>query len=758
MRRVVAPKVARNHARVPPRLVVRRVVRTRRVRAGPARRGDLHHHLQVVEPPRGERVPRAGHGWQKTPVQMARSRDEVVGRARSPPARGLPHHRRASRGVFHEVLQLHHPPLGIASHQAGLRRAVARNLQLLRAHASLQRADQVHHLVRDARRAHRRDERSALRRVHARLLKQVREQRARRRRRGVARGPGVHRRRARRESHRGERARRLEVVRVALRGGAHGVDLAQRGPVEAAVGFQQRRVVREDVHDELLVHHERVVGDREPHQVEPALAAPVHRGVPLVRAAVHVPAQRRARDHLRRRVEAHEARQDVRGVEQLVAFVVVRGGSGVPVLAVLARLRDGHRDPVRRVQISEPSFRDAGFERRLAQPTRRERVLHALVAAVAGLVPPERPLLQRPVVVAHHHGNRHAVSLARRRDARQRAALRHAQRRALLLADKHHDPVRGVPEVLAHDLDERAAGAWAADRGHRFDLDPRRGNHEVVHRDPPPVAGAVVVHVERELLAAELLQLGAGPAERLPVPPRADGLDREPAPVGESRQRDPQHALAVAGQRERAPRHLGYRRVAAVRLKGQVSHAQHKRHRLDVQQPVRVLAPVPRVRRAQLVRPGEGVQEAVLLHREVGHARAHQLPVRVERSLLETPPQRRAVVPLLVVRLQAVAPLRGRQALAGDGEEQVIGFVRLVRGSNSAERRQVVALVPHGEIFVVAQLVVAPLVGDGLIRRAQRRAPVRPLLRPEARRALRAVRRPRGEVARAPELAELRAF
>ena len=175
VRRVVAPEVARNHARVPPR-VVRRVRRRRgvvrqklrvrprrRVRVRPAGRGDLHHHLQVVEPPRGERVPRAGHGGQEASVRVPRARDEVVRRARPAPARGLPHHRRASRGVLHEVLQLHHPALGVASHQAGLRRAVARHLQLLRAHASLQRADQVHHLVRDAGRAHRRDERAALR-------------------------------------------------------------------------------------------------------------------------------------------------------------------------------------------------------------------------------------------------------------------------------------------------------------------------------------------------------------------------------------------------------------------------------------------------------------------------------------------------------------------------------------------------------------------------------------------------------------------
>eukprot|EP00982_Pelagococcus_subviridis_P014576 31342-Pelagococcus_subviridis.AAC.15 len=127
--------------------------------------------------------------------------------------------------------------------------------------------------------------------------------------------------------------------------------------------------------------------------MEPALAASVHRGVPLVAPAVHVPSERRPGDDLRRGVEAHERGQNLRGEEQLVPDVVVRGGGFIPILTVLLRGRDRRGYPVRRVEVREPSLRDTRLERRLPERARRKRVRHRLVPAVPGLVPAERALL-----------------------------------------------------------------------------------------------------------------------------------------------------------------------------------------------------------------------------------------------------------------------------------------------------------------------------------------------------------------------------
>ena len=161
------------------------------------------------------------------------------------------------------------------------------------------------------------------------------------------------------------------------------------------------------------------------------------------------------------------------------------------------------------------------------------------------LVPAERPGDEDAVVIADDDGDGDARAVARRRDARERTRLRHAQTRALLRPDEHHDAVRAVSKVLTDNLDQRATRARATDGCHGLDLDPSRRNREGIHGHPSPIRSPVVVHVKRELLPAHGRKVLAGPAQRLPVPTRAHRHDRHARSVGQTSQRHPQDTFAV---------------------------------------------------------------------------------------------------------------------------------------------------------------------------------------------------------------------
>ena len=268
------------------------------------RHGDDH--LQVVQPAATQRVPRPGHVRQVPAVEMTRARHQPVGDARAAATRGLPDDVHASRGIFHEILQLNHPPLGVTTHERRQGRAVAFNLQILRASGGLQSADQIALFRGESRGAHRFDEHLGLCAVHLGLLEQVGQQRSQRRARGIASGGWQKRRVDRCQRHRLQSALHLQVVVGELRAGSHHVDLPHRRPVKRPVDGEQRRRVGQDVNRELLVHRERVVAHREPHPVEAAVSTSVHGGMPLIGPAIDVSSQRRPGYNLRRRVEPHE--------------------------------------------------------------------------------------------------------------------------------------------------------------------------------------------------------------------------------------------------------------------------------------------------------------------------------------------------------------------------------------------------------------------------------------------------------------------
>ena len=178
---VVSGEGARHHPGVIIRLVPLRL---------PAygRHGDDH--LQVVEPATSERIPRPRRVRQEPAVTVASAGDKLIRDAGAAATRGLPDDVHAASGIFHEILQLHHPPLGVSTHERRQRRAVAFNLQLLRSHRRLQGADQISLLGLEPRRANSLYEYFGLSRVNPGLLKQIGQQRAQRGARGITRGRG----------------------------------------------------------------------------------------------------------------------------------------------------------------------------------------------------------------------------------------------------------------------------------------------------------------------------------------------------------------------------------------------------------------------------------------------------------------------------------------------------------------------------------------------------------------------------------------
>mmetsp|Transcript_5038 Transcript_5038/g.17584 ORF Transcript_5038/g.17584 Transcript_5038/m.17584 type:complete len:286 (-) Transcript_5038:72-929(-) len=190
---------------------------------------------------------------------------------------------------------------------------------------------------------------------------------------------------------------------------------------------------------------------------------------------------------------------------------------------------------------------------------------------------------------------------------------------------------------------------------------------------------------------------------------------------------------------------------------------------------MRQLPPLPRVRAAELEPPAVRAQEAVLPDGEVREPRGEERPVGRELALLEAPPQRDVVEPLLEQRLEPVRKLAGwqpapraralgvlalQQAPAVRVVAPVLHLPRHVLQPIPAPAGRQVALPPHGLVLLRAHLVVAQplLVAHGLVRWAQRAALVRPLLGARPGGAHGAVGRPELEVGAAPHLAALRAL